>query len=151
MWDTSSKFNSTSGGVLVPVAIIRDPAYPLLLWLVKPYPGVGLNAKKKKVNTRLSRACVVVECAFGRLKDRWRSLLKRNDVKVDNMTAFVTACCILHNLCEVHQGSFDEQWLDEVQASNHSSLASASTIPSCAATLRETRTFDICTNNSFWC
>ena len=52
---------------------------PRLPWL-KPYPGAGLSPKERKFNTSLSRAHVVVECAFGRLKGRWRPLLKRNDV-----------------------------------------------------------------------
>ena len=54
---------------------------------------------------------IQLECDFGRLKGRWHSLLKRNDVKIDLMTSFVTACCILHNICEVHQDSFNDQWL----------------------------------------
>ena len=53
---------------------------PRLPWLMKPYPGAGLSPKERKFNTSLSRAHVVVECAFGRLKGRWRPLLKRNDV-----------------------------------------------------------------------
>ena len=57
-------------GVPVPVVILGDPAYPLLPWLLQPYPGTGLSTKGSKFNTRLSRACVVVECAFGRLKGR---------------------------------------------------------------------------------
>ena len=55
-------------GLPVPIVILGDPAYPLLSWLIKPYSGVGLSAKQQKFNTRLSRARVVVECAFGRLK-----------------------------------------------------------------------------------
>ena len=122
-------------GVPVQVVILGDPAYPLLPWLIKPYPGTGLSTKEKKVNTKLSRTRVVVECAFGRLKGRWRSLLKRNDVRIDHMTTLVTACCILHNMCEVHQDSFNAQWLDdEVQASCSSSSA-ASTIPSSATAI----------------
>ena len=46
------------------------------------------------------------------------------------MPTLVTACCVLHNICEIHQDSFDHQWLDDevTQASNMS--RSASTIPS---------------------
>ena len=118
-------------GVPVPVVILGDPAYPLLPWLLKPYPGTGLSTKASKFNTRLSRARVVVECAFGRLKGRWRSLLKRNDVSIDHMTTLVTACCILHNMCEVHKDSFDAQWLDdEVQASCRLTSSPSSTTPS---------------------
>ena len=49
------------GRVSVPVVILGDPAYPLLPWLMKPYPGAGLSVKEKKFNSRLSRACVIVE------------------------------------------------------------------------------------------
>ena len=60
----------------VPVVILGDPAYPLLTWLMKPYTGTGLSQEQRRFNYRLSRACIVVECAFGRLEGRWRSLLK---------------------------------------------------------------------------
>ena len=40
---------------------------------------------------------MVVECAFGRLKGRWRSLLKRNDSDVHFLPTYVAACYVLIN------------------------------------------------------
>ena len=119
-------------GVPVPVVILGDPGYPLLPWLLKPYSGVGLSAKQQKSNRRLSRARVVVECAFGRLKGCWRSLLKRNDMNIEKMNNVVTACCILHNICEIHQDEFNEEWLEEVQESSSAS-SSGGSLPSSSA------------------
>ena len=119
----------TLGGVPVPVVILEDPAYFLLPWLLKPYLGVSLSEKQKKFNRRFSRALVVVESTFGRLKGRWRSLLKRKDKKLDYLRTAVTACCILHNICEVHLDEFNNQWLDDVDESSMPS-SSGSTLPS---------------------
>ena len=99
---------------------------------MKPIPGAGLSAKKRKFNSRISRACVVVECAFGRVKGRWRSLLKHNDMKIELMTTYFTACCIVHNVCEVHQDNFEDQWLDEEAQVSCSTLTPASNIPNSA-------------------
>ena len=98
-------------GVDVPIAILGDPAYPLLPWLMKLYTATGaLTREQRRLNYQLSRARVVVECAFGHLKGRWRSLMKRNDTDVSFMPTLVSACCILHNLCEVHGDDFDDDW-----------------------------------------
>ena len=70
-----------------------------------------LTQKQKEFNYRLSRARIVVENAFGRLKARWRCLLKQNDI-VTNVPKVVTACCILHNICEIHGNMFDDDWLE---------------------------------------
>ena len=43
---------------------------------------------------------MVVENAFGHLKGRWRCLLKRNDTATYNVPTLITACCVLHNVCE---------------------------------------------------
>ena len=59
------------GGVAVLVVIIGDPACPLLPWLIKPNSSVGhLTREQRCFNYHLSRARVVVECAFGHLKGR---------------------------------------------------------------------------------
>jgi len=35
------------------------------------------------------------------------------DIHIDNVPHVVTACCVLHNFCEVHEDSFDEEWLQD--------------------------------------
>ena len=54
---------------------------------------------------RLSRAGVV-EHADGRLKGRWRCLLKRLDVNFADVPNVIAACCTLYNICEIHGDSF---------------------------------------------
>lgn len=53
---------------------------------------------------------MAVEIAFGRLKGRWRILLKRLDMKTQNVPLAVGACCTLHNICEIHGEAFDDNW-----------------------------------------
>lgn len=95
--------------------IIGDAAFPLLLWLMKPYTITNdMPLEKKNFNYRLSRARMTVENAFGRLKGRWRILLKRADMKLDNMKAVVKACLVLHNLCESNGDLYFENWDEKV-------------------------------------
>ena len=98
-----------------------------------------LTREQKRFNYQLSRARVVVECAFGRLKGRWRSIMKRNDTNVSFMPTLVTACCILHNLCEIHGDSFDDNWLEADPLADVSSATSTTTVPpgSAAVAIRQ--------------
>lgn len=105
-------------GKEVSIVLIGDSGYPLLPWLIKPFAFTGmLTQKQKEFNYRLSRARIVVENAFGRLKARWRCLLKQNDMVVTNVPKVVTACCILDNICEIHGNMFDDDWLEESHSS----------------------------------
>ena len=38
-------------------------------------------------------------------------MLKRNDVQVQDLPYLVASCCVLHNICEIHGESFDEEWM----------------------------------------
>ena len=67
---------------------------------------------KKTFNYSLSKARVVVEHTYRRLKGRWRCLLKSLDVDVSDNPTLIVACCVLHNIFEVYGDSFDE-WLEE--------------------------------------
>ena len=59
----------TINGHSLPIVIVGDPAYPLLPWVMKPYPEyAGMPQKQRKFNFRLSKARITVEHAFGLLR-----------------------------------------------------------------------------------
>ena len=56
---------------------------------MKPHTNSTLNKEQRNFNYRLSRARMVIECAFGQLKGRRRILLRKCKSKtytVKNMT-----------------------------------------------------------------
>jgi len=62
---------------------------------MKPFPHTPyLTREQKTFNKRLSRARVVVENAFGRLKGRWRFLLKTNESDTGNMPKIISCCVV---------------------------------------------------------
>ncbi|CAG8810655.1 7386_t:CDS:2, partial [Gigaspora margarita] len=63
--------------------LLGDSAYPLLPWVMMPFKDLqGLNAEQQKYyNTVHSKARVVIEQAFGRLKARF-PFLKEMRIKV---------------------------------------------------------------------
>ena len=108
----------THRGVDIPIFLVGDSAYPLSTWLMKPFVhNSNLTSSQRSFNYYLSRARIVVENGFGRLKARWRRLMKRNDMNIENIPCIVTTCCILHNMCEVHGDTFNELWMEDVDSS----------------------------------
>ncbi len=102
-------------GKSVPVVILGDSAYPALTWLMKPFSDNRLQTPGRRAyNYHHSRARMVVENAFGRLKGRWRILFKRNDTIIQKLPNLVIAYCVLHNLCESSGEDFDTHLINEV-------------------------------------
>nr|XP_048717238.1 uncharacterized protein LOC125641400 [Caretta caretta] len=89
----------TIGDVEMSIVILGDPAYLLMPWLMKPYTG-SLDSSQELFNYRPHKCRMVIECAFGRLKAWWCSLLTRLDLSKTNIPTVITACCALHNICE---------------------------------------------------
>jgi len=75
------------------------------------YPDSGhLTHEQKQFNYQLSKDRVVVEHCYGRLKGRWRCLLKWLDVDICDVPTVVSTCCVLH-ICEIHREAFNQEWL----------------------------------------
>jgi hypothetical protein len=91
--------------------IIGDAAFPLKPYLMKCYAGdPHTDTLNGWFNYSIIRTRRVVENAFGRLKARFHVLTA---TKLDNPTLMgriIRVCCALHNICQLHNDPFDEDW-----------------------------------------
>lgn len=80
--------------------ILGDSAYPCLSWLIPPFRDLGnLSDAQKLFNKKHSATRVVVEHAFGLLKNKFRRLNKFENFTIDFVVNCVIAACVLHNIC----------------------------------------------------
>lgn len=82
----------------LPHVIVGDEAFPLKLYLMRPYPGTQLDDQSKKVYCyRHSRARRVVENAFGILCQKFRLYYRKICLSPEHIDNVILATCVLHN------------------------------------------------------
>lgn len=84
----------------MPFVLVADSAYTPHPFVLPCYKDTqASSAERARYNTKVSKARVVVEQAYGVLKKRWRVLLKPVEVQLSTLVKVVIACCVLHNFC----------------------------------------------------
>ncbi|KAL2093032.1 hypothetical protein ACEWY4_010344 [Coilia grayii] len=85
----------------MPFVFVGDEAFPLRWNLMRPFPGPYVPGEKRIFNSRLSRARLVVECAFGILSSQWRMYRRVIGASPATAEVCVRATCVLHNYLRV--------------------------------------------------
>lgn len=85
--------------VMVPPMILGDSAFTHHTWLQKPYSHAVLSEEEKYFNYRLSRGRIIIECAYGAYKGRWRITHRKQECSPSVLARIALACVVLHNIC----------------------------------------------------
>ena len=110
----------------VPNYLIGDPAYPLTQFCLKEYQTCSNNGEVI-FNNMLRSARNQVECAFGRLKARWRFLTRQVDLKFDVIPTVIYSCFVLHNYCERNKDCLLDE--DEIHLQMQQHLKDENSVP----------------------
>lgn len=102
--------------------LLADGGLALETWLLKPYPEEQVTTVAKRLYNYLECSPrVVVEHAFGQLKERWRVLHHGVSVETEFVPYVVEACVRLHNFL-IDMGDGWTRTVD-AQAGNHQGMA----------------------------
>lgn len=97
----------------IPYFILGDKTFMLTKYTMKPFEGNPEAASKARVfNYRLSRACRVVENAFGILSSVYRVLRKPTLLEPENALKVVLATVYLYNYLRRNNYSIPPEYYD---------------------------------------
>lgn len=106
--DTRVLYNSTiyQQGIFPPQGyyLLGDSGYPCRttpISIITPFKETRtLTSQQKNFNHKHSKARITIECAFGQMKTRWRSIFDKTlDLKIEKIVKVIAACCAFHNIC----------------------------------------------------
>nr|CAG8585074.1 15927_t:CDS:2 [Entrophospora candida] len=96
--------SNSSGNNLSQFYLLGDVGYPNLNWMLTPYndddQGTILTREESYYNLCHSHTRKKIEQSYGLLKSRWKCLNITFEASIEFVALIVSACCILHNLCE---------------------------------------------------
>ncbi|XP_071578821.1 uncharacterized protein [Temnothorax nylanderi] len=94
--------------------LLGDSAYPCLKELIVPYRDNGhLTRAQRHFNQKLSSCRVIIENAFGCLKQRFRQLYHFKLRDIIRMVRVIHACCVLHNIVNEQDLQYLEAPIDD--------------------------------------
>ncbi|XP_031486124.1 protein ALP1-like [Nymphaea colorata] len=96
--------------------VVGDIGFPLLPWLVTPYPGKDISICKVEFNKRHYATRMVAQRALARLKEMWKivqGVMWRPDKH--KLPRIILVCCLLHNIII----DMEDEVQDELPLSHH--------------------------------
>ena len=87
-----------NGNKFPPISL-EDSAFPHHIWLQKPFANKTASWKQLHFNYCLSKARMVIECAFGQLRERWLLLHRKSEANQHSFIVNILNCILLHNIC----------------------------------------------------
>ena len=79
--------------------------------MIKEFANSGKSLEEQFFGYRLSSPRRAIECAFGRLKGRFRYLRRDMDINIDDPPYVTDLCFALHNFCEINKEAINNSSL----------------------------------------